>query len=94
MDGNTFVIRHLTPVTASKYEAFDTIFTADLTGKPLLPNEMLDNTVSLSELLVVYQDNQTVIIAVPQSQIYSDDLPTKIQEIQEMTLDRSRHRLE
>ncbi len=94
MDGNTFVMRHLTPVTASKYESFDTTFTADLTGKPLLPNEMLDNTVSLSELLVVYQDNRTVIIAVPQSQIYSDDLSKKIQKIQAMTLDRSRHRLE
>ena len=94
MDGNTFVMHHLTPVTTSKYESFDTTFTADLTGNPLLPNEMLDNTVSLSELLVVYQDNRTVIIAVPQSQIYSNDLPKKIQEIQEMTLDRSRHRLE
>ncbi len=94
MDGTTFVMRHLTPVTGSKSESFETTFTADLTGKPLLPNEMLDNTVSLSELLVVYQDNRTVIIAVPQSQIYSDDFPKKIQEIQEMTLDRSRHRLE
>jgi len=94
MDGNTFVMRHLTPVTASKYESFDITFTADLTGKSLLPNEMLDNSVSLSELLVVYQDNRTVIIAVPQSQIYSDDLSKKIQEIQEMTLETSRHRLE
>ena len=93
MDGHIFIMRHLTPVTDPKHEPFATTFTADLTGKPLLPNEMLDNTMSLSELLVVYQDNQTVIIAVPQSQLYSDDLSKKIQEIQGMTLDTSRHRL-
>lgn len=93
-DGHIFIMRHLTPVTDPKHETFATTFTADLTGKPLLPNEMLDNTVSLSELLVVYQDNRTVIIAVPQSQLYSDNLPKRIREIQEMTLDTSRHRLE
>lgn len=94
MDDKTFIMHHITPVTNQKHEQFATTFTADLTAKPLLPNEMLDNTVSLSELLVVYQDNRTVLIAVPQSQLYSDDLPKKVQEIQEMTLDRSRHRLE
>ena len=94
MDGPTFIMRHLTPVTDPKHEPFATTFTADLTGKPLLPSEMLDNIVSLSELLVVYQDNRTVIIAVPQSQLYSDDLPKKIQEIQKATLDTSRCRLE
>ncbi|MCY3551923.1 MAG: hypothetical protein OXH39_15790 [Candidatus Poribacteria bacterium] len=93
-DGHIFIMRHLTPVTDPKHEPFATTFTADLTGKPLLPNEMLDNTVSLSELLVVYQDNRTVIIAVPQSQLYSDNLPKRVREIQEMTLDTSRHRLE
>ena len=93
-DGPTFIMRHLTPVTEHKHEPFATTFTADLTGKPLLPNEMLDNTVSLSELLVVYQDNRTVIIAVPQSQLYSNDLPKKIQKIQKATLDTSRNRLE
>ena len=90
MDGNTFIMRHLTPVSNSKYESFATVFTADLTGKPLLPNEMLDNTVSLAELLVLYQDSRTVIIAVPQSQLYTINLS----EIQEATLDTSRHRLE
>lgn len=94
IDDKTFIMHHLTPVTNPKHEHFDTTFTADLTGEPLLPEEMLVNTVSLSELLVVYQDNRTVIIAVPQSQLYSDDLSIKTQEIQEMTLDRSRHRLE
>ena len=94
MDDKTFIMHHITPVTSQKQKLFNTTFTADLTGKPLLPNEMLDNIVSLSELLVVYQDNRTVIIAVPQSQLYSDDLSKKIQKIQEMTLDTSRHRLE
>ena len=90
MDGNTFIMHHLTPVASSKHESFATVFTADLTGKPLLPNEMLDNTVSLAELLVLYQDSRTVIIAVPQSQLYTIDLS----QIQEATLDTSRHRLE
>ena len=94
MDDRKFIMRHITPVTNQKHEQFTTTFTADLTAKPLLPNEMLDNTLSLSELLVVYQDNRTVIIAVPQSQLYSDDLFKKAQEIKEMTLDKSRHRLE
>ena len=93
-DGNTFIMKHLTPVTNPEHEPFATTFTADLTGKPLLPSEMLDNVVSLSELLVVYQDSRTVIIAVPQAQLYSDDLPTKVQEIQKATLDTSRSRLE
>ena len=90
----TFIMRHLTPVTDPKHETFNAVFTADLTAEPLLPKEILDNTVSLSELLVVYQDSRTVIIAVPQSKLYSDDLSKKVQKIQEMTLDTSRHRLE
>lgn len=94
MDGNTFIMKHLTPVTNPEHEPFATTFTADLTGKPLFPSEMLDNVVSLSELLVVYQDSRTVIISVPQDHLYSDDLPTKVQEIQKATLATSRNRLE
>ena len=94
MDGTTFIMRHLTPIVDPKHESFKTVFTADLTGNPLSPNEMLNNIISLAELLVVYQDNRTVIIAVPQSKLYSEDLPKKIQDIQSMTLDKSRHRLE
>lgn len=94
MDGNTFIMKHLTPVTNPEHEPFAKTFTADLTGKPLLPSKMLDNVVSLSELLVVYQDNRTVIIAVPQAKLYSRDLPTKVQEIQKATLATSRNRLE
>ena len=94
MDGHTFIMRHLTPIVDPKHESFKTVFTADLTGNPLSPDEMLNNTISLAELLVLYQDSRTVIIAVPQSQLYSSDLPTKIQEIQKATLDTSRCRLE
>ena len=90
MDDNTFIMRHLTPVSNSKHESFATVFTADLTGTPLLPGEMLDNALSLAELLVLYQDSRTVIIAVPQFQLYTIDLP----QIREATLDTSRHRLE
>lgn len=90
MDGNTFIMRHLTPVTSAKPEPFATTFTADLTGKPLSPGEMLDNTVSLAELLVLYQDSRTVIIAVPQSQLYGFN----ITKIQKATFETSRGRLE
>ena len=94
MDGHTFIMRHLTPILDPKHESFKTVFTADLTGNPLSPDEMLNNTISLAELLVLYQDSRTVIVAVPQSQLYSSDLPTKIQEIQKATLNTSRYRLE
>ena len=94
MDGHTFIMRHLTPIVDPKHESFKTVFTADLTSNPLSPNEMLNNTISLAELLVLYQDSRTVIVAVPQSQLYSSDLPAKIQEIQKATLDTSRNRLE
>ena len=40
MDGSTFIMRHLTPVTDLKHEEFTKTFTADLTGKPLLGIEV------------------------------------------------------
>jgi hypothetical protein len=86
----TFIIRHLTPVTKPEHEQFATTFTADLTGEPLLPDETLKNTVSLAELLVLYQDSRTVIIAVPQSQWYILD-PKKIKQT---TLETARKRLD
>ena len=90
MEGNAFIMHHLTPVADPKHKPFSTTFTADLTGNPLLPNEMLDNTVSLSELLVVYQDSRTVIIAVPHSQLYNINLS----KVRKATLETSRCRLE
>lgn len=86
---STFVMSHLTPITKPEHESFATVFTADLTGAPLSATEMLENTVSLAELLVVYQDNRTIIIAVPQSELYTMNL-----QIQRAVLDRSRERLE
>ena len=90
IDGNTFIMRHFTPVTHPQQESFQTVFTADLTGASLAPDEILDNTVSLAELLVLYQDSRTVIIAVPQSQLYTINLP----QIRKAVLGVSRHRLE
>ena len=90
MDDNTFIIRHLTPIDAPKHESFKTVFTADLTGNSLSPNELLKNIFSLSELLVLYQDNRTIIIAVPQSQLY----PIDCKKIENKTLNNSRSRLE
>ena len=88
--GDTFLMRHLTPVTKPGNEHFTTTFTADLTGEPLLPDEMLNNIVSLAELLVIYQDSRTVIIAVPQAQLYT----LNPQRIKQLTLDAARKRLD
>lgn len=90
MDGNTFIMRHLTPVSSAQHEPFETTFTADLMGKPLPPSEMLDNTLSLAELLVLYQDSRTVIVAVPQSQLYAFD----VTKIRQATFEVSSHQLE
>lgn len=88
--GNTFLMHHLTPVTKPEHEQFATTFTADLTGEPLLPDEMLNNMVTLAELLVMYQDSRTVIIAVPQAQLYT----LNPQRIKQLTLDAARKRLD
>ena len=71
VSGGTFTMKHLTPVADEKSEAFTTTFTTDLTGNPVAPTEMLENVFSLAELLTVYQDSRTVIIAVPQEQLYT-----------------------
>lgn len=90
MKGSTFLMRHLTPVSSAQHEPFATTFTADLMGKPLSPSEMLDNTLSLAELLVLYQDSRTVIVAVPQTQLYAFD----VTKIHQATFEISRHQLE
>lgn len=86
----TFIIRHLTPVTKPEHEQFATTFTADLTGEPLLPDELLNNTISLAELLVSYQDSRTVIIAVPQAQLYT----LNPQKVKQATLEAAGKRLD
>ncbi len=90
IDGNRFIMHHLTPIVNLEHESFKTAFTADLTGNPLSPDEMLNNTFSLAELLVLYQDSRTVIIAVPQPKLYKIDES----KIQQATFDTSRSRLE
>lgn len=89
--GRMFLMRHFTPVTTQEHQrAFATSFTADLTGTPLLPAQSLDNVVSLAELLTLYQDSRTIIMAVPQSQLYKLD-PAAIKQA---TLEASRKQLD
>jgi hypothetical protein len=71
--GTEFEMRHLTPVTDPKFENFAAACTADLTGNPIAPAEMLNNVFSLAELLTLYQDNRSIIMAVPQPQMYVFD---------------------
>ena len=68
-DGTTFVMEHFTPTAIQS----NTTFTADITGNIPTSGELLNNIFSLSELLVLYQDSRTIIIAVPQPQIYALD---------------------
>ncbi len=39
-DGTTFVMEHVTPLPHSTGVQFDTVFTADITGNPLMPSEL------------------------------------------------------
>lgn len=89
--GSTFLMRHFTPVTTQEHQqAFATTFTADLTGNPLLPEQMINNVVSLAELLTLYQDSRTIIMAVPQTQLYTLDPAT----IRQATLETARQQLD
>lgn len=88
-DGTTFVMEHVTPTSIQ----YDTTFTADLSGNVPLPTDLINNTISLSELLVLYQDSRTVIIAVPQPQIYALDL-AKLDKLIRQTIEGARRRLD
>jgi hypothetical protein len=46
----------------------------DLTETAPSPEQLLQNTLSLTELLVAYQDGRTIIMAVPQPSIYALDI--------------------
>lgn len=92
-DGTTFVIEHVTPLSKSTAIPFETVFTADLTGEPLMPSELIHNTISLSELLVLYQDSRTIIIAIPQKGIYPIDQP-KLDKLKRQTIAATRKRLD
>lgn len=88
-DGTTFVMEHFTPTATQS----DTAFTADLTGNIPTLSELIDNTISLSELLVLYQDSRTIIIAVPQPQIYALD-SSKLDKLVRQTIEATRKRLD
>ncbi|EFO80728.1 hypothetical protein OSCT_1421 [Oscillochloris trichoides DG-6] len=92
-DGTTFVMEHVTPLRHPTDAHLDAVFTADLTGNPLKPSEFINNTVSLSELLVLYQDSRTILIAVPQNKVYPIDQP-KLDKIRRQTIVATRKRLD
>ncbi len=88
-DGTTFVIEHFTPTNIP----FDITFTADLTGDIPLTSDLINNVISLSELLVLYQDSRTIIMALPQPQIYRLD-PAKLEKLIRQTIEGTRTRLD
>lgn len=88
-DGTTFVMDHFTPTNIQ----CDTTFTADLTGNIPDPSELINNIISLSELLVLYQNSRTIIMAIPQPQIYALD-SGKLDKIIRQTVEGTRKRLD
>jgi len=81
--GGELAIKHLTPVTTA--ESFDTEVIIDLSGQALTPEQMGANTLGLAELLMVYQDSRTVIMAVPQPGIYKPDVKTIASNVLRLT---------
>jgi len=65
--GDELIMHHITPVNASNN--FSTEILVELTGSALSPEQMT-NTLGLAELLIVYQDDRTVVMTVPQPAIY------------------------
>jgi hypothetical protein len=82
------VMRHLTPVSIMM-DTFGTEVVIDLTGAAPSPEQLLQNTLGLAELLVAYQDGRTVIMTVPQPSIYMLD----IAELRAETLRLAREKL-
>lgn len=81
------VIRHLTPVELA--DGFATEVVVDLTGAVPTPEQMLTNTLGLAELLIVYQDDRTILMTVPQLSIY----PLDINGLKKETLSLARTKL-
>ena len=77
--GDELVIHHLIPVEIA--DGFKTEVAVDLTGVAPTPEQLTANTLGLAELLVVYQDDRTVLMTVPQPSIYSLDTNRLKQEI-------------
>jgi hypothetical protein len=70
-NGNELIMRHVTPANAT--DNFSTEIVVDLTGSALSPEQMT-NTLGLAELLIVYQDDRTIVLTVPQPGIYQIDI--------------------
>lgn len=92
-EGTTFVMEHYTPLTHVPANQFDTTLTVDLTGNPLTPEELINNNLSLAELLVLYQDSRSIIIALPQKQLYPLE-QSKLDKLLRQTIDATRNRLD
>jgi hypothetical protein len=92
-EDTTFVMEHYTPLNNVPANQFDTTLTIDLTGDPLTPNELINNTLSLAELLVLYQDSRSIIIALPQKQLYPLE-QSKLDKLLRQTIDATRKRLD
>ncbi|MCP4372440.1 MAG: hypothetical protein GY797_30695 [Deltaproteobacteria bacterium] len=71
--GDELILKHLTPVTKPEHLSYKTEVAIDLTGKMPSPAELIHNTLALAELLVVYQDSRTLLLSIPQPQIYQLD---------------------
>lgn len=84
--GDELVMRHLTPVNGGN--AFNTEVVIDLTGDAPSPEQLLQNTLGLAELLITYQDGRTVIMAVPQPSIYALDIASLREETLRLTKDK------
>lgn len=72
--GNELILKHLTPVTKPEHLRYKTEVSVDLTGTMPLPEKLIHNTLTLVELLVVYQDSRTLILTIPQEHIYPLDI--------------------
>lgn len=69
-----FSMYHVTPISGQAHRAFSTKIKVDLTGRIPSPQSQIDNTFSLAEFLIVYQDSRTIIMIVPQPAIYSPNI--------------------
>lgn len=87
VQADELVMRHFTPINTT--EPFESEFVVDLTGVAPSPEQLLENLFGLAELLIVYQDDRTIIMTVPQPQIYALNIATLKSE----TLSLARNKL-
>lgn len=70
-NGDELVMTHIAPVSTATN--FSTEVVVDLTGAAPTPEQM-PNTLGLAELLIVYQDDRTIVMTVPHPHIYHLDI--------------------